>query len=56
MRNFSAQGGSGESSFIYEGMRISASMTKVMWALITGEQRQAVSLAGEPLKKVDKFK
>ncbi len=56
MGKFSAQGGSGESSFINEGMRISASMTKVMWALITGEQRQAVSLDGEPPKSVNKLK
>ncbi len=39
-----------------EGMRINASKTKVMSALIPGEQRQAVVLYGEPLRDVDKFK
>ncbi len=38
------------------GMRINASKTKVMSALIPGEQRQAVLLDGEPLEVVDKFK
>ncbi len=38
------------------GMRINASKTKVMSALIPGEQRQAVLLDGEPLEDVDKFK
>ncbi len=38
------------------GMRIKASKTKVMSALIPGEQRQAVLLDGEPLEDVDKFK
>ncbi len=37
-------------------MRINASKTKVMSALIPGEQRQAVLLDGEPLEDVDKFK
>ncbi len=37
-------------------MRINASTTKVMSALIPGEQRQAVLLDGEPLEDVDKFK
>ncbi len=37
------------------GMRINASKTKVMSALIPGEQRQAVLLDGEPLEDVDKF-
>ncbi len=38
------------------GMRINASKTKAMSALIPGEQRQAVLLNGEPLEGVDKFK
>ncbi len=38
------------------GMRIKASKTKVMSALIPGEQRQAVLLEGEPLEDVNKFK
>ncbi len=38
------------------GMGITASKTKVMSALIPGEQRQAVLLDGEPLEDVDKFK
>ncbi len=38
------------------GMCINASKTKVMSALIPGEQRQAVLLDGEPLEDVDKFK
>ncbi len=38
------------------GMRINASMTKVMSALIPGEQRQAVLLDGEPLDDVERFK
>ncbi len=38
------------------GMRITASKTKVMSALIPGEHRQAVLLDGEPLEDVDKFK
>ncbi len=37
-------------------MRINASKTKVMSALIPGEQRQAVLLDGEPSEDVDKFK
>ncbi len=37
------------------GMRINASKTKVMSALISGEQRQAVLLDGELLEDVDKF-
>ncbi len=37
-------------------MRINASKTKVMSALIPGEQRQAVLLDREPLEDVDKFK
>ncbi len=37
-------------------MRINASKTKVMSALIPGEQSQTVLLDGEPLKDVDKFK
>ncbi len=37
-------------------MSINASKTKVMLALIPGEQRQAVLLDGEPLEDVDKFK
>ncbi len=36
-------------------MRISASKTKVMSALIPGEHRQAVLLDGEPLENVDKL-
>ncbi len=36
--------------------RFKASKTKVMSALIPGEQRQAVLLDGEPLEDVDKFK
>ncbi len=38
------------------GMRINAAKTKVMSALIPGEQRQAVLFDGEPLEDVDKFK
>ncbi len=38
------------------GMRINASKTKVMSALIPGEQRQAINLDGEPLEDVDKCK
>ncbi len=38
------------------GMRINASKTKVMSALIPGEQRQAVRLDDEPLEDVEKFK
>ncbi len=38
------------------GMHINASKTKVMSALIPGEQRQAVLLDGEPLEDIDKFK
>ncbi len=38
------------------GMRINSSKTKVMSALIPGEQRQAALLDGEPLEDVDKFK
>ncbi len=38
------------------GMRINAPNTRVMSALIPGEQRQAVLLDGEPLEDVDKFK
>ncbi len=37
-------------------MRINASKTKVMSALIPGEHRQAVLLDGESLEDVDKFK
>ncbi len=37
-------------------MRISATKTKVMSALIPGEQRQDVLFYGEPLEDVDKFK
>ncbi len=37
-------------------MRINASNTKVLSALIPGEQRQAALLDGEPLEDVDKFK
>ncbi len=37
-------------------MRINASKTKVMSALIPGEQRQAVLLDGGPLEDVDIFK
>ncbi len=35
-------------------MRINASKTKVMSALIPGEQRQAVLLDGEPLEDVER--
>ncbi len=35
--------------------RHATSKTRVMSALITGEQRQAVLLDGEPLEDVDKF-
>ncbi len=38
------------------GMRINASKTNVLSALIPGEQRQAVLLDGEHLGDVDKFK
>ncbi len=38
------------------GMRINASKTKVMSALIPGEQRQAVLLDGETLEDVERFK
>ncbi len=38
------------------GMRINASKTKVMSALIPGEQRRAVLFDDEPLEDVDKFK
>ncbi len=38
------------------GMRSKASKTKVMSALIPGEQRQAVLLVGEPLQDVNEFK
>ncbi len=38
------------------GMRIYASKTKVMSALISGEQRHAVLLDSEPLEDVKKFK
>ncbi len=38
------------------GMRIIASKTKVMSALVPDEQRQAVLLDGEPFECVDKFK
>ncbi len=38
------------------GMRINASQTKVMSALILGEQRQGVLLDGKPSEDVDKFK
>ncbi len=37
-------------------MRINASKTEVMSALIPGEQRQVVLFDGEPLNDVDKFK
>ncbi len=37
-------------------MRLNASKTKVMSALIPGEQRQAVLLDDEPLEDVEKFK
>ncbi len=37
-------------------MYINASKTRVMSALITGEQRQAVRLHGEPLEDVEKLK
>ncbi len=36
-------------------MHINASKTKVMSALIPGEQHQAVLLEGEPLEEVDKL-
>ncbi len=38
------------------GMRSSASITKVMSALIPGEQRQTALLDGAPLEDADKFK
>ncbi len=38
------------------GMRINASKTKVMSALVPVEQRQVVLLDGEPLEDVEKFK
>ncbi len=38
------------------GTRFNASKTKVMSALIPGEQRPAVLLEGEQLDDVDKFK
>ncbi len=38
------------------GMRINASKTKVMSAIISDEEREAVLLDGEPLEDVDKFK
>ncbi len=38
------------------GMRSSASITKVMSALIPGEQRQTALLNGAPLEDADKFK
>ncbi len=38
------------------GIRINASKTKVMSALIPGDQHQTVVLDGEPLEDVDKFK
>ncbi len=38
------------------GMHINASKTRVMPALIPGEQRQAVLLDGEPLEDFDKLK
>ncbi len=38
------------------GIRINASKTKVMSALIPGEHRQTVLLDGEPLEDVGKFK
>ncbi len=37
------------------GMRINASKTQVMSALIPGEQLQAVLIDGESLEDVDKF-
>ncbi len=37
-------------------MRVRASKTKVLSALIPGEQRQVDLLDGEPLEDVDKFK
>ncbi len=37
-------------------MQIDASKTRVISALIPGEQRQAVMLYAEPLEDVDKFK
>ncbi len=38
------------------GMLINASTTKVMLAIIPGEQRQAVQVDSEPLEEVDTFK
>ncbi len=38
------------------GMHIYASKTKMMSALIPGEQRQAVLLDGQPLDDAEKFK
>ncbi len=38
------------------GMRINASKTKAMSALVPDEQRQTVLLDGEPLEDVEKFK
>ncbi len=38
------------------GMRNNASKTKVMSALIPGEQRQAILLDGKPLEDVERFK
>ncbi len=38
------------------GMRINASKTKVMSALIPGEQRQAVLFDGQPVGDVEKCK
>ncbi len=38
------------------GMHINASKTKLMSALIPGEQRQAVLLDGAPLEDVGRFK
>ncbi len=38
------------------GMRINASKTKLMSALVPDEQRLAVLLDGEPLEDVEKFK
>ncbi len=38
------------------GVRINASKTKVMSALIPGVQRQAVLFDGEPVEDVEKFK
>ncbi len=37
-------------------VRINVSTTKMMSALISGEQQQTVLLDGEPLKHSDKFK